>query len=311
MEPEVRTRIVSELKASVLNSTTELFSHAPDPLADTSSYPGDPGLLGPDSASWPVIGDAAAFVAGIRALLLQAAHPEVVAGVMDHSSFRHDTLGRLSRTSAWVTATTFGAEPEVRGAVMAVKAAHRRVRGHSERGRPYHAASPELAAWVHNALTDSFLAAFQQFGPEPLSSADADRFVAEQSSIGALLGADPLPRSANGLRRWILDHPDLAPSAAQAEAVAFLREPPFPAPVRVGYRPLFWAAAATLPPSINDLLDLRSPPGSLTIGRASVAFLRWALGTSPSWRRAQDRARSTLSAPQPTGAAASPMPSPR
>lgn len=284
------------MKTRILDSTTSLFSHAVDPLAETASYPGDPGLLGPDSVSWPVIGDVAAFVAGIRALLVQAAHPEVVAGVMDHSSFRDDTLGRLSRTSAWVTATTFGAEPEVMGAVRAVTAAHRRVRGRSERGRPYNAASPELAAWVHNALTDSFLTAFQQFGPRTLTLAEADQFVVEQSAIGALLRAKPLPPGAEALTEWIVDHPDLAPSAAQADAVAFLREPPFPAPVMLGYRPLFWAAAATLPPRLTELLDLHPPPGSLTIGRGTVTFLRWALGTSPSWQRAQDRAQAT---PQP------------
>lgn len=296
------SNVVGGLKSRVIDSTTGLFSHAADPLAETLSYPGDLGLLGPESVSWPVIGDVAAFVAGIRALLVQAAHPEVVAGVMDHSSFRDDTLGRLSRTSAWVTATTFGAEPEVIGAVRAVTTAHRRVRGHSERGRPYNAASPELAAWVHNALTDSFLTAFQQFGPRALTTVEADQFVAEQSLIGDLLRATPLPRASVDLTAWIVDHPDLAPSSAQASAVAFLREPPFPAAVMLGYRPLFWAAAATLPPRLRELLDLNPPQGSLTIGRSAVSFLRWALGTSPSWLRAQERARAL---PRPTAGLAS------
>ncbi|MFT7650757.1 MAG: hypothetical protein ACI8Y4_005532 [Candidatus Poriferisodalaceae bacterium] len=35
--------------------------------------------------SWEVIGDATAFVGGIRALVVQTAHPEVVAGVEEHS----------------------------------------------------------------------------------------------------------------------------------------------------------------------------------------------------------------------------------
>lgn len=294
---------IGELKDRILRSTNDLFSHAPDPLSETATHPGDPGLLGPDSVSWPVIGDVAAFVAGIRALLVQAAHPEVVAGVMDHSSFRDDTLGRLSRTSAWVTATTFGAEPEVMAAVRAVTTAHRRVRGESERGRPYNASSPELAAWVHNALTDSFLTAYQEFGPVALTTAEADRFVAEQALIGDLLRAAPLPQTASNLTQWIVHHPDIAPSAAQRSAVAFLRRPPLPAPVMLGYRPLFWAAAATLPPAMREQLDLRPPPGSAAVGRATVASLRWALGTSPSWRRAQDRARAIAPPPAVSPAA--------
>lgn len=286
--------VADAVRSRVLGSTTSLFSHADDPLADTESYAGDPGLLGPDSVSWPVIGDVAAFVAGIRALLVQTAHPEVVAGVMDHSSFQDDTLGRLSRTSAWVTATTFGSEPEARAAVAIVTAAHRRVRGRSARGRVYNAASPELAAWVHNALTDSFLSAYQTFGPETLTTAQADRFVSEQATIGRLLRADPLPETAAELRRWLVEHPDTEPSEAQARAVEFLWNPPFPAAVRPAYKSLFWAAAATLPPPLRSLLDLEPPPASMVGGRMTVGFLRWALGTSPSWARALARASRTV-----------------
>ncbi|NIR38143.1 MAG: DUF2236 domain-containing protein, partial [Actinobacteria bacterium] len=67
-----------------------MFKHAEYPLAESLSYPGDPGLFGPDSVSWRVIGDVAAFLGGIRALLVQAAHPEVVAGVSDHSRYQED-----------------------------------------------------------------------------------------------------------------------------------------------------------------------------------------------------------------------------
>jgi len=99
--------LIRELKDKVVGSTTALFSHGPQPLEYTLDYDGDPGLLGPDSVSWRVIGDAAAFVGGVRALLVQTAHPEVVAGV--------------------------------------------------------------------EQLTDSFLAAYQSFGPCPLTAAEADQ----------------------------------------------------------------------------------------------------------------------------------------
>lgn len=281
---------MSTIRSRVRTSTTDLFSHAPDPLAHTASYPGDPGLLGPESVSCPVIGDVSAFVGGIRALLIQAAHPEVVAGVMDHSSFRDDTLGRLSRTSAWVTATTFGAEPEVRAAVSAVNRAHRSIRGQSERGRSYNASSRKLGAWVHNALTDSFLTAYEALGPHALGAGDADRFVAEQAVVGALLEVDPLPLTAGELREWLSQHPDIETTAASKAAVQFLKQPPLPGPVMLGYRPLFTAAVATLPPRIAEILELRAPSSSLLLGRAAVGGLRWSLGTSPTWQRAIDRA---------------------
>jgi uncharacterized protein (DUF2236 family) len=289
--------LIDRYRDRVVNSTTDLFAHAPYPLAHTLDYPGDPGLCGPESVTWPVVGDAAAFVGGVRALLVQAAHPEVVAGVSDHSRYREDPLGRLSRTSAYVTATSFGAMPEVEAAVAMVRSAHRTVRGQSHRGRPYAAGAPALAAWVHNALTDSFLQAYQYYGPRPLSAEEADRFVAEQTAIGILLAADPTPSTAADLARWISDHPEVGDSPGLVDAVAFVKDPPLPWHVKIPYRLLVIAAAATIPPRIRDVLGIRKLPGAVTLGRVLVGALRWALGSSPSWHVSLVR----VGAPVPAG----------
>jgi uncharacterized protein (DUF2236 family) len=278
--------LIDKLKARVVGSTTALFSHGPQPLANTLTYRGDPGLLGPDSVSWEVIGDVTAFVGGIRALVVQTAHPEVVAGVEEHSQYRTDPLGRLSRTSVYVTETTYGAMPEVEAAVAAVRKAHVPVRGVSERDKPYNAGQPAMAAWVHNVLTDSFLVAFQTYGPRTLTSDEADQFVAEQARVGALLGADPLPTSADELSRWISEHPALAPTRAQDQAIDFLRNPPLPVAVKLGYRLLFSAAVATVPANIADIIGLTPRHRGEAAGRRTVAALRWALGSSPSWHLA-------------------------
>ncbi len=291
------------IKDRVVASTTSLFSHGPQPLANTLDYRGDPGLLGPESVSWEVIGDATAFVGGIRALLVQTAHPEVVAGVEDHSRYRTDPLGRLTRTSFYVTATTYGALPEVERAVAMVNAAHRPVHGTSERGRRYDAADPALAAWVHNVLTDSFLQAFVAFGPRTLSPSERDRFVEEQARVGELLGADPLPRRADELGEWIRDHPDIDSTAAQREAIHFLRRPPLAAPVRLAYRRLFDAAASTIDPALLELLGIETSPRRTSIGGATVTALRWALGASPSWHVALLRS----GAPVPPGRFTQPL----
>ena len=296
--------VIGRFRERIVSGTTGLFQHAPYPLAGTLSYPGDPGLLGPDSVSWRVIGDVAAFFGGIRALLVQAAHPEVVAGVAQHSAYRSDPLGRLSRTSAYVTATTYGAMPEVEQAVAVVRGAHRPVRGRSHRDRPYSAGNPAMAAWVHNALTDSFLVTYQFFGPQPLSGADADRFVEEQSAVGRLLDADPLPITAPELGAWLAGHPDGASSPGLHEVVSFLRKPPLPLPIRAGYSVLFAAAAATLPPPLRRILGVRRLPGAILSGRLMSRFLRWALGSSPSWHIALVRAGASV----PPGMFRQPLP---
>jgi uncharacterized protein (DUF2236 family) len=298
------TSAIDDLRDRVVGSVSSLFSHGPRPLEHTLRYAPDPGLLGPDSVSWRVIGDATAFVGGVRALLVQTAHPEVVAGVGDHSRYRDDPLGRLTRTSFYVTQTTYGALPEVERSVDLVRRAHRPVRGTSARGRDYSADAPALAAWVHNALTDSFLAAYQHYGPEPLTDDEADRFVREQTKIGALLGADPMPETAAELSAWIADHPALERSEAQREAIDFLSSPPLSPPVRVGYALVHQAAVATLPERIAELTGLAPKPGAHRVGNAALGALRWALGSSPSWHIALLRA----GAPVPEGAFRQPLP---
>lgn len=269
-------------------SVSGLFAHAEQPLARTAEYPGDEGLCGPDSVSWKVIGDVSVFVGAIRALLIQAAHPEVVAGVEEHSRYRDDPLGRLSRTSFYVTTATFGAMPEVGEAIAMVRDAHRPVRGTSHRGRGYSASKPDQAAWVHNTLTESFLVAYQEFGLG-LTGAEADRFVAEQTRVGAMLGAAPLPDTARALGEWVRSHPALAPSPGMVNAVDFLRRPPIPVPQRVGYQVLMRGAATTVPSELASILGVRAAAGARLGAAGLVRALRAIMRSSPSWRAALER----------------------
>jgi uncharacterized protein (DUF2236 family) len=277
---------VERLRRAIVSRTVGLFAYVDDPMARTLEHAGDPGLFGPESISWEVMADVSGFVAGIRALLIQAAHPEVVAGVADHSHYRTDPLGRLSRTSAYVIATSFGAMPEVEAAVATVRRAHRRIKGRSHRDIPYDADDAELSAWVHNSLTDSFLVCARTFGARELSEAEADRFVAEQSRIGRLLDADPLPETAASLSHWIAKHPAVGPSPGMRDAVQFLLDPPLDPAVKLGYQVLASAAIATVPPRIRRVLGLRPRPGALAVGRGAMLGMRWALGASPRWRQA-------------------------
>lgn len=281
--------LVEGMRSSLTRATLSLFEYAPYPLENTLAYEGDPGLCGPGSVSWHVLADPAAFVGGIRGLLIQSAHPEVVAGVADHSRYRDDPLGRLSRTSAYVTATTFGAMPEVETAVTNVRRIHRVVRGVSSRGVDYDADDPGFSAWVHNVLTDSFLMAHQHFGAIRLTDAEADRFVLEQTQIGALLGADPMPTTARDLTEWVTEHPDVESSPATDEVVDFLTDPPLRPGIKVGYMALLEAAVSVVPHRIRDILEITPKPGAEAVGKTAVASLRWALGYSPSWALALRR----------------------
>jgi uncharacterized protein (DUF2236 family) len=292
------------LRNRIANAAAGPFRHVEYPLQRSHEYMGDAGLHGPDSVSWRVLGDVASIVGGIRGLLIQAAHPEVVAGVGDHSRYREDPLGRLSRTSAYVTATTFGAMPEVERSIETVKRIHKRVSGVSERGIPYKASDPGFSAWVHNALTDSFLVSNQTFGAVPLTAEESDRFVVEQQKVGALLGAEPMPSTARDLHIWVAEHPDVAPSSAMVEAVDFLADPPLTPLVSAAYKVLRNAAVATIPVRIRHVLGFDAPRGAIATGQSAVAGLRWAMGFSPSWNVALIRTGAEV----PEGLFRQPMP---
>jgi len=279
----------SDWKVRLTETAVGLFSHAPDPLEETFQYPDDPGLFGPKSTTWKIMGDVSSFIGGIRALLIQAAHPEVAAGVANHSTYRDDPLGRLSRTASYVTATAFGAIPEVEKSIKMVSSAHRPVNGTSSRGKKYSAGNPEMAAWVHNALIDSFLVSYQNFGPFLLKNEEADSYVYEQTNLGKLMKASPLPENAASLSCWLSENPKIGSSKEGAEAVSFLKKPPLPFFTLIAYKILFNAAVATMPKELREAIGVTPKKGAKTAGNFLTKVLRYALGFSPAWAAALDR----------------------
>ena len=310
-------------RALIRKVLTRLFGGPPfDPDVD----PGDPGLTGPGSASWIVIGEPAAIAGGLRGLLVQVAHPLAMAGVHDHSAFREDPLGRLQRTSAYVTTTTFGSTREALQVSLRVRAVHPKVRGTAPDGRAYRADDPRLLTWVSIALTSSFLTGHRLWAPQALSPADEDAFVAQQSRIGALL--DPrvdlpgLLRDATGQQELregrihlpMIEDGTLPTSVAELEAVlasfghelginhqgrealAFLRRPPIPLAARGGYRSLLTGALGSLGPELQDALELRWPAlasrAATAQAGATLRTMRAMVGTSPSLRAAEQRTAS-------------------
>lgn len=209
----------------------------------------DPGLFGPDSVSWRIHGDPSMALAGFRALFLQALHPLAMAGVAGHSDFRADPWGRLLRTAEYVGVVTFGTAAEAERAGARVRGIHRRVSGlEPESGTPYRADDPELLTWVHCSEVDSFLACYRRSGG-PMTRADADRYVAEQTRAGALVGLDPatLPASVTELADYYeMARPSLRLTAAARRAAGFVLLPPMPSRlIGIPGRPA-WAGLATL-----------------------------------------------------------------
>ncbi len=260
------------------------------PWVKALGEPGDEGWFGPGSTIWAVHADAATLVGGIRALLVQAMHPTVLAGFDQHSDYREDPETRLQRTATFVTVTTFGTTRQAAAACERVRRAHGPVRGRTPGGRPYDAADPDLLGWVHLALADSLAVAVERFGRTPF---DLDRYLADMAVVGQRLGAAHVPHDAAGLAAaWAHYRPELGATPATAAAHTFLLDPPLPARVRAPYRVLAAAAAASLPTSLRPLLAARpvlpDVPARL-VGRAATRLLAVVLGESPAARAAHAR----------------------
>ncbi|CAB4997591.1 unannotated protein [freshwater metagenome] len=254
----------------------------------------DVGYFGPGSAPWAVHGALPTLVGGVRALLMQALHPGALAGVMQHSRYETDALGRLAGTTKWLTVVTFGDTAAADRECARVKGVHRKVIGTymgSNGETPYAAADPDLLRWVHIAFTDSFLATHQVWGgPIP---GGPDAYVREWAKSGELVGVVDPPRSVAELRDQLADYDQvLAGGPAAASTVNFIRNAPLGTGAKVPYAGLFAGAVSTMPAGHRALLGLPTVPLALTkpLVGALLGSLSLALGAnSPSQRAALDR----------------------
>ncbi len=254
----------------------------------------DIGYFGPGSAPWAVHGALPTLVGGVRALLMQALHPGALAGVMQHSRYETDALGRLAGTTKWLTVVTFGDTAAADRECARVKGVHRKVVGTyigSNGETPYAAADPDLLRWVHIAFTDSFLATHQVWGGAIPGGPDA--YVREWAKSGELVGVVDPPRSVAELRDHLAAYDQvLAGGPAAASTVNFIRNAPLGAGARVPYAGLFAGAVSTMPAGHRALLGLPTVPLALAkpLVGALLGSLSLALGaTSPSQRAALDR----------------------
>lgn len=254
-----------------------------------------PGLFGPGSAVWQVHGCIATLVGGVRALLLQAAHPAPLSGVAEHSRYESDPLGRLAGTTRWLTVTTFAATEVIEKEAARVNAMHEQVRGdfRNKQGveQSYKAKDPRFLLWVHCAFTDSFLKAHQALG-YPIDQG-ADAYVGQWSKSAIPLGLTKAPMSVAELEAALDDFRanDLATVARTAEVVRFILNPPFKGAGRFFYKIISNAAIATLDQHELTLLGLEKRSKIwLKISRVALeAFLAILGPEAPAVQVARER----------------------
>ena len=185
-------------------------------------------------------------LAMVRAIVLQAAHPQIAAALMDDSTFLTHPWRRLHNTMVSLQ-RQFDERPEVREREMArLNRLHARLNGVGADGASFSGRDPEARAWVIASLFESTVA-MRRSSARPLDWAAQQRLYAE-------------------FRQWLADFGD-DPAALPVELVQF-----WPYYERMLSERLEHSAAVDS--ILHRLLDTVPPPPLLREQRTAWAVIR-------------------------------------
>jgi uncharacterized protein (DUF2236 family) len=239
----------------------------------------DDGFFGPESVSWRVHRETTVLFGGARALLLQAAHPLVIAGARATGFYERNPWKRLERTLLLTYTLTFGTRSEALAAAERINQVHRRVKGVDPvTGKPYEGLDPDLLLWVHAVLVESALR-FEALTVGALDDAGRQRFHEEQMLAAEmlLLPRDRIPPTVGELReyvRGVVASGDLVVTDAARTVASLFHDPPKDAEWRPVLRGVAWWAFGSLPEPLRSGYGFRMTPAKAVAMRASLRALR-------------------------------------
>lgn len=254
-----------------------------------------------------VQGERMVMISGPRALLMQAAHPLAVEGLLAHTGSLEEPYERLARTAEIMSTIGFGSRADADHLTRRVRAMHERVSGEIERpagpfpaGTPYAADAPDLLMWVLFSLGDSGLVVYERF-VSSMSRAEKEAYWADYRVIGELFGLEPeqMPADLDGLdayreEMYASGHLHLT-DWARTTAREIVLEPPVPFYLRPLVEVVNYATVALLPSQIREMYGFAPiPPAAVRRlqVRASAEYLkRVVLPLTPSGLRRTPVAR--------------------
>jgi uncharacterized protein (DUF2236 family) len=207
----------------------------------------------------------AVALSGPRALLMQAAHPVAVKGLLAHSSALEDPYARLARTAQVMNTVGFGSHADADRVTKRVRALHRR----------YGVDKPDLLMWVLFTLVDSALVVYQRY-VRTLSREEQAAYWDDYKVVGRLFGlrkADmPLTLSDfDAYRDRMLEGDELhVTDWARKRARQIVLEPPVPWVARPLLETVNFVTIALLPDRIRDEYGFGVVPPAF-VRRALVA----------------------------------------
>ncbi|TVT53807.1 DUF2236 domain-containing protein [Amycolatopsis rhizosphaerae] len=110
-----------------------------------------PQPLGPDSLTWKYFGDWRTLLMALWAGSMQNMHPELGAGVEEHSRFFEERWQRLFRSLYPIGGVVYDG-PRAAETARMVRGYHDGIKGVDRHGRRYHALNPDTYYWAHSTF---------------------------------------------------------------------------------------------------------------------------------------------------------------
>jgi uncharacterized protein (DUF2236 family) len=224
----------------------------------------------------------AVALSGQRALLMQAAHPLAVFGLLAHTSALDEPYERLARTAETMNTIAFGSRADADRITRRVRAMHRRVSGSiPERigsyaaGTTYRADDPGLLLWVLFTLVDSALVVYGRY-VRSLSRAEEAAFWEDYKVVGRLFGlkTKDMPVTLDDLDAYrvrMLEGDELLVTDwARRRARQIVLDPPVPLLARPLLETVNFVTVALLPDQIREQYGF-SPLPPVAMRKALVA----------------------------------------
>jgi uncharacterized protein (DUF2236 family) len=241
------------------------------------------GYFTDDSMLRIVHRERAIALSGPRALLMQAAHPLAVSGLLAHSTATDEPYDRLARTAQVMSTIGFGSRADADRVTGGVRAMHERVRGAIREdigpypaGTAYAADMPDLLMWVLFTLVDSGIVVYSKY-VRSMSTAERAAYWDDYKVVGELFGlrrAD-MPDTLDDFyayKRGMLTSGKLVVTDwARTRARRIVLEPPVPLQFRPLVETANFVTIALLPEEIRRQYRLGSVLPPMLVRRALVA----------------------------------------
>ncbi|MGW8574375.1 oxygenase MpaB family protein [Streptomyces niveus] len=247
---------------------------------ETTDTADEAPLFGPESQFSAFFDDPRWALAMIRATVLEAAHPQIGAALVDNSTFVAHPWRRLRNTFLSMR-RMFGSDVAEREREAArLNRLHARMSGSDSRGRAYDAMDRAARAWVVATLFESAVTMCRLSG-QPLDQDTMERMYAEYRTFLAALDGDAaeLPADLNDFWRYFdrVVENELENTEA-ARVILYRLFDHLPAPALLASAPTLWAAGravtgpllgavtvASLPEPYRRRAGLPEMPGAQTL----------------------------------------------